>query len=190
MLSAPVHSGVGRLESIIGKPNVSGNSGLQPEQDAMKIVKPHHPHFSPFTKPRLVATKLLLVSALCAGFLMSPTTFAQAAQPVRKLLHGHVPKEVAQLLPIGRLPASTNLQLAIGLHLRDPQGLTNFLQQIYDPANTNYHHYLSSEEFTERFGPTQKDYQRVIEFLTPNAFTVKATHPNRLLVELIGSSAA
>ena len=155
----------------------------------MKIVMQQHPFFSRITKSHLTAPKLLLVSALCAGFVMSISAFAQAPQAGRKLLRGHVPKEVAQLPPIGRLPASTNLQLAIGLHLRDPQGLTNFLRQIYDPTSTDYHHYLTSEEFTERFGPTQKDYQSVIEFLTANGFSVKATHPNRLLVDVTGSAA-
>src|SRR2546427_2416644 len=107
--------------------------------------------------------------------------------PGRKLLKGHVPKEVAQLQPIGRLPATTNLYLAIGLPLRDPQGLTNFLQQIYDPTSTNYHHYLTSEQFTERFGPTQKDFQTVIAFLQTNGFKIAATHSNRLVLDVTGS---
>src|SRR5207248_1238000 len=48
---------------------------------------------------------------------------------------------------------------------------------------------LTSEEFTERFGPTQKDYQAVINFLQTNGFQVTATHPNRLLVDVSGSVA-
>src|SRR5262249_8818581 len=109
--------------------------------------------------------------------------------PARKLLKGHVPKEVAHLQPTGRLPATTNLYLAIGLPLRDPQGLTNFLQQLYDPASTNYHHYLSSEEFTERFGPTEKDYQTVNTFLQTNGFKVVGTHSNRVVLDVTGSVA-
>ncbi len=132
----------------------------------------------------------MLFAAVWAALVLPFTGSGQAPQDGRKLLHGHVPAAVAHLQPVGRLPASTNLQLAIGLPLRDPEGLTNFLRQLYDPASTNYHHYLTSEQFTERFGPSQKDYQTVIAFLEANGFKVIATHPNRLLVDVTGSVAA
>ena len=56
-------------------------------------------------------------------------------------LPGHVPAAVSRLQPKGLLPAATNLYLAIGLPLRNQEALTNSLQQIYDPASPNYHHY-------------------------------------------------
>src|SRR5947209_6976809 len=107
-----------------------------------------------------VKKQLVLLAALQVALLFSAAVLAQSA-PGRKALKGHVPAAVAHLQPAGRLPATTNLYLAIGLPLRDAQGLTNFLQELYDPASTNYHQYLTSEQFTERFGPSQKDYQTV-----------------------------
>ena len=38
----------------------------------------------------------------------------------------------------------------------------------------NYHHYLTPEQFTERFGPTEQDYQAVIAFAKANGLTVTA----------------
>lgn len=76
------------------------------------------------------------------------------------------------------------MDLAIGVPLRDPQGLTNFLQALYDPASPEYHHYLTPEQFTERFGPTTEDYQGVIDFARTNGFIVTATHSDRMLVEV------
>ena len=54
------------------------------------------------------------------------------------------------------------MKLAIGLPLRNQEALTNLLQQLYDPSSPNYRHYLTPEEFTAQFGPTEQDYQKVI----------------------------
>ena len=40
-----------------------------------------------------------------------------------KQLHGHVPEVTRHLTAIGRLPATNELHLAIGVPLRDPAGL-------------------------------------------------------------------
>src|ERR1051326_8255253 len=105
----------------------------------------------------------------------------------RKVLHGHVPVHLAGLQALGHFDATTNLQLAIGLPLRNQQTLTNFLRELYDPASANYQKYLSSEEFTERFGPTEEDYQKVAAFAKANGLTITATHPNRVLLDVSGS---
>src|ERR1043166_2545004 len=141
---------------------------------------------SPRCHMKMLKFQVCLSVVAHAALFLSVSVFGQSTQG-RKVLPRHVPPAVAHLQPVGRLSATTNLSLAIGLPLRDPQGLTNFLNQLYDPASKNYHHYLSSEEFTERFGPTQKDYQTVTAFLQTNGFKVTATHPNRLLIDVAGS---
>ncbi|HLH53131.1 MAG TPA: hypothetical protein VKY92_05895, partial [Verrucomicrobiae bacterium] len=50
----------------------------------------------------------------------------------RNQLPGHV-RVPASLHSIGRLPAETNLDLALGLPLRNKAALTNLLEQLYDP---------------------------------------------------------
>jgi len=116
---------------------------------------------------------------------------ASAGAAERQVLSGHVVRAVAalQLQPVGKLPDSQNLQLAIGLPLRDRETVTNLLQRLYDPTDPQYHRWLRPEEFAARFGPTEKDYQAVIEFATTNGLTVIGTHPNRTLVDVRGSVA-
>ncbi len=104
-------------------------------------------------------------------------------------LPGHVPAAVSRLQPKGLLPAATNLYLAIGLPLRNQEALTNSLQQIYDPASPNYRHYLTPDEFTAQFGPTEQEYQSVIDFAKANGLTVVNTHPNRMLLDVSGKAA-
>ena len=95
------------------------------------------------------------VTTACAVLLLLFTTHAQPAE--RQVLHGHVPAVTAKLSPTGLLPKTNSLYLAIGLPLRNKEALDILLTQIYDPASTNYRHYLKPQEFTERFGPTEKD---------------------------------
>jgi uncharacterized repeat protein (TIGR01451 family) len=103
-----------------------------------------------------------------------------------KTLSGHVPAVVSRLSPAGELPANTNLHLAIGLPLHNQNQLQTLLQQVADPASTNYRHYLTPEEFTARFGPTEQDSQAVIQFAEANGLHVKQVHKNRMLIEVDG----
>src|ERR1035437_8801849 len=101
-------------------------------------------------------------------------------------LRGHVPAVLARLQPIGRLAATTRLNLANGLPLRNPEALARFLEQLHDPAHPNYRHYLTPEEFAARFRPTEQDYAAVIAFPQANRMTVTGRHPNRTLLDVSG----
>ncbi len=103
-----------------------------------------------------------------------------------KALSGHVPSVVSQLAPAGRLAATTNLYLTIGLPLRNQEILTNLIQDLYNPASPNYKHFLSPDEFTDQFGPTTNDYKAVLDFAATNGLTVVHTHHNRMLVDVQG----
>jgi Pro-kumamolisin, activation domain/Subtilase family len=127
---------------------------------------------------------LWLGVAMALGLLVMP---AQAQQ--RRTLSGHVPAATTQLQPVDRLPESTRLNLAIGLPLRNQEGLTKLLQQIYDPSSPQYRHYLTTEQFTQKFGPTEQDYQAVVDFANRNGFRIMGTQPNRMLLDVDASVA-
>ena len=71
----------------------------------------------------------------------------------RMVLPGHVPALVRRAHPLGRLGATNELSLAVGLPLRDKPTLTALLRELYDPLSPNYRQFLTCEEFTRRFGP-------------------------------------
>lgn len=118
---------------------------------------------------------------LFLGVLMSSS--AAVATP---LLSRHVPAVVSHLTPLGRLAATNELRLSIGLPLRHPEGLTNLLAQLYDPASPNYHHFLKPQDFAARFGPTEADYGAVAEYSTAHGLHVVQRHANRLVLEVSG----
>lgn len=122
-----------------------------------------------------------------AGALLS-LLLATACLPAQgKLLSGHVPDVVPTLQPLGELNASKRLDLVIGLPLRNPDVLTNLIRELYDPASANFHHYLTPEQFTEQFGPTEADYQAVLQFAAANGFTVTSTYTHREMINVSAS---
>jgi|GEM_PF-372783 len=126
------------------------------------------------------------ISAGWLALLLSDHGLPPALAAEMQQIHGHVPVTITKLnlQPLGRLPATTNLNLAIGLPVRNPAEFQDLLQQIYDPTSPTYRHFLTPEQFTERFGPTESDYQAVIAFAKASGFTVTATHPNRLVLSV------
>jgi hypothetical protein len=90
---------------------------------------------------------------------------------------------------VGRLAPEKQLRLSVGLPLRDPAGLKSFLDDVYNPESPIFHQYLTPAQFTERFGPTEPDYQSVMNFFQTNGLKIAATHPNRLIVDVTGSVA-
>ena len=123
----------------------------------------------------------LLAFAAAAGPLA-------AAAPNEKSLHGHVPAVVAHLAKTGEVADANDMRLAIGLQLRNQDALDQLLQQVTDPSSPNYQHYLTPEDFTKQFGPTEQDYQAVIQFAREHGMQVTATHSNRMLVEVSGKA--
>ncbi len=130
----------------------------------------------------------LIVVAIGVAAFFSTTPPGLAAE--LQVLRGHIPEAVSYLQPQGRFPGTNRLNLAIGLPLRNKEALNQLIQQIYDPASPNFRHYLTPEQFAEQFGPTEQDYQTVIDFAKANGLTVKATYPNRTLLDVSGSAAA
>ena len=112
------------------------------------------------------------------------------AQP-QSLLTRHV-REVTRdgLAPsVGRLPATQSMHIDMVLAVRDQAGLDRFLQEIYDPSSASYRHFLTVEQFTERFGPTQQDYDALIRFAKANGFSVVRASRDAMDVQLLGSVA-
>jgi hypothetical protein len=103
-------------------------------------------------------------------------------------MRGNSPPAAALSQPLGRLRETNSLRLAISLPLRNSNSLAGLLQRLYDPASPDYRHYLTPAQFSERFGPTVEDYQRVIQFARANNLVIESTHDSRILLDVRGSS--
>ncbi len=127
-------------------------------------------------------TRIAILRLSCLFLLL--TLSAKGVE--RHILSGHVPRTLARLQPMARLPATNVLQLAITLPLRNQDALANLLQRLYDPASPDYHCYLTPKQFSERFGPTVRDYETVVNFCKSNGLEVATTHDSRMLLDVPG----
>jgi len=134
---------------------------------------------------RRLSTSLLTTVALVS--IMSIVCQAQ-----QSLLTRHVREAThnGQAQYVGSLPTTQSMRLVLVLPLRNQATLDSFLQEVYDPSSALYRHFLTVEEFTARFGPTQADYDEVIRFAETHGFTVVGTSRNRVNLDVTGTVAS
>ncbi|MGO4880245.1 MAG: protease pro-enzyme activation domain-containing protein [Bryobacteraceae bacterium] len=90
----------------------------------------------------------------------------------------------------GRLPAAQQMRIVLVLPHRNESALESFLQDLYNPSSPSYRQFLTVEEFTDRFGPSQQDYDAVVSFAQSHGLTVAATSRNRMNVDVTGPVAS
>ena len=88
--------------------------------------------------------------------------------------------------PSDAFPQAQPMRLVLVLPLRNQTALDQFLKELYNPASPSYRQYLTVEEFTAMFGPTQQDYDAVLRWAETNGFTVVGTSRNRMNVDVTG----
>jgi subtilase family serine protease len=133
-----------------------------------------------------VMIRKLRVSSLT---IIAVVSFLSTLGHAQSFMTHHVREAIlsGEARSVGRLPANQSLRLVLGLPLRHEPELENFLAQLYDPTSPSYRHFLTVEEFTERFGPSQSDYDDVIRFAKAQGFNVVGTSRNRMTVDIVGS---
>jgi len=87
---------------------------------------------------------------------------------------------------IGHLPADQLMGLDIVLPLKDSAGLKNFIGALYDPNSLSYQQFVTPAEFTERFGPTQAQYDEVLSFAKANGLSVTGGSRDGMEVQVKG----
>jgi subtilase family serine protease len=109
---------------------------------------------------------------LCAALLLLCTVSAQAQ--LQPLLTRHVRDAVVngQAQFVAKLPATQTLHFDIVLPLRDRAGLQSFAQEVQDPASPFYHQFLTPQEVTARFGPSQEDWDALVAFAKASGFEI------------------
>ena len=119
-------------------------------------------------------------SAILLLTVLALPSFAQS----RRVISGHMIPETSHLQTLEPLPATNHLSLVLGLPLRNQLSLDQLLRDLHDPASTNYHQWLTPEQFTVRFGPTIEDYQKVVGFAGQHGFKITGVHSNRMMVNV------
>ena len=131
-----------------------------------------------------------MLRGLSVALIAAPLFFVMQSQAQgQSMMTRHVRAEVTngQAKFLGRLPGTQTLRLDVVLPLPDQAGLEDFLQKVYDPTSPIYRRFLSVAEFTERFGPTQEDYDALVGFAKASGFKVVGGSRDGFDVQLEGS---
>jgi subtilase family serine protease len=104
----------------------------------------------------------------------------------------HVREAVAngEAAPVGRLASSQTMNLNLVLPLSDAAGLETFLSDVYDPSSPTFHKFLTPTEFTAKFGPSQAQYDAVVQFAVTHGFTVTGGSRDAMDVQVRGPVSA
>src|SRR5207248_11169483 len=113
-----------------------------------------------------VVTPLLLI----ATSLLTMRIVARADQNSRSVLSGHAVPLIQQANLMQATDANQQMNLSIGLQLRNSPDLDSLLSQIYDPQSPQYHQYLTPDQFNQLFAPTADEVQQVVSFLQSQDF--------------------
>jgi subtilase family serine protease len=116
--------------------------------------------------------------------IATPTTNISNATK-RQIIPGHIPEDVSKSTRVDRLDYEKILYLSIGLPLRNQSDLKESTKNLHDPSSPQYLHFLTAEQFTTSYGPSEHDYQAVIDYVKSKGLTVFKTFANR---EIIGVS--
>jgi subtilase family serine protease len=131
-------------------------------------------------------------SLLTIAALLSLLSFATTSSQAQSMSTRHVREVVrtGEAKSIGQLPSKQIMTLDVVLPLRDSAGLDSFLQQLYNPSSPSYRHFLTVPEFTQRFGPTEQDYDSVVRFAEGHGFTVVGGTRDGMDVQIKGPVSA
>ncbi len=130
------------------------------------------------------------LSLLALLTLVSMMTIASAAQS-QSLMTRHTRDAVmnGQAALLSRLPGNQSMELTFQLPLRNEAALRAFLQEVNDPSSPNYRHFLTVDEFTRMYGPSENDYAKLTQWAQSNNFKVTATSRNNMILQATGSAA-
>ena len=133
---------------------------------------------------RKTGLKFLLVAALIL--------VAALQGRAQNLLTRHVREAVRSgtAAALAEMPGGQTMQLDVVLPLSDPAGLKAFLQQLYTPGSPSYKQFLTPQQFTERFGPTQADYDSAVSYLRESGLTVVGGSRDGMEIQVRGPVAA
>ena len=133
-------------------------------------------------------------AALCVGALaplVISGTAAAAASPssqARVTLPGELPNVPSDVTRLGPVPAGQTLQIEVGLAGQDPAGLAAAVSAVSTPGSSEYHHYLTSAQFTTAFGPSAAEVTQVSASLRAQGLTVGTPTPGSDLLPVSGTA--
>ena len=134
----------------------------------------------------LVAMVALL---LIGTSLLAVHLSVRAAPNQSVVLSGQIAPLVQQAQVLHAADTSQQLNLSIGLQLRNTSDLDTLLSNLYNPQSPQYRQFLTPDQFNQFFAPTPDQVQQVVAYLQSQGLTVTGVSSNNLLIDATGTVA-
>ena len=128
------------------------------------------------------------ITILAIVFLANALSQAEPAPLLTRHLRDVVVNGQAPL--VGQLPAKQVMHFDVVLAPRDRGGLQTFVQEVNDSTSPSYHQFLTPQEFTARFGPSQKDWDALVAFAKASGFQIVGGSRDAMDLRMTGTVAA
>ena len=153
-------------------------------------------------------TSLFSAVACCACLaapvlLMAPPAHAQSSLDAQSLvtapvdesrmisLPGNVRREANTLNDRGKSNESLEMEHML-LQLQRPAdreaALEKLINEMHQPGNPNFHHWLTAAELGQKFGPNPADISKVSRWLTNHGFQVNSVSKSGLVIDFSGTA--
>lgn len=131
----------------------------------------------------------VLLATLTSMFIYHSNPVSAVSQTGRHILPSRAIATLKRYKSTQETSKQKQLQLSISLNLRNRAGLDALIAAQNDPKSPSYHHYLTPQQFTADFGPTQATVESVVSYLKGQGLTITSVAPNNMLVNAAGSVA-
>ncbi len=121
--------------------------------------------------------------AIIVASILSVVFIARAKQNQPFALTNQTVPLVSRARMVGPADAQQQLNLSVGLQLRNQSELASLLSDLNNPHSSRYHQYLTPQEFAAQFGPGADQVQQVKSYLQQQGLTVTSVSPNGLLID-------
>ncbi|MGO9449765.1 MAG: protease pro-enzyme activation domain-containing protein [Candidatus Binataceae bacterium] len=112
------------------------------------------------------------ISRAVIGFVFAIAAIAGSVQAA--VIAGNSVTEARDFVGKGSLAADSQLQIRITMALHNSDQLDTLLAAQQDSSSSQYHQWLTPDQFNDRFGPTADDLAQVEGWLTQSGFSVQS----------------
>ena len=84
--------------------------------------------------------------------------------------------------------AMDHMMLQLKRSPEQEKAVEQFVASLYDPSSSNFHQWVTAEQFGKNFGPAESDVRAVTGWLESHGFTVNSVYPGGMLIDFSGNA--
>jgi len=139
----------------------------------------------------LVCLFMAVIFLVTSSFAATQNRITNGISGAQVPVPGQVHRLAQQQFDLGRVDSAMRMDtmtLVMTQTAAQKQALKQLLAQQQDPKSSNYHKWLTPEQFADRFGLSQNDIQQLASWLTSQGFTEVHPARGRLWVSFTGTA--